>query len=132
MISKRTFKNIIILKMLTWFAFVPLALFEEYLYPSTEQAAEFTSADWVNLLSLLFFVVALFTHYFLYKFKQIGKTLYLPLLIISLFIFFDMDTSDIVYTPLAPFDELLEYLASVADGIILSILYFTSIKKEFE
>ena len=132
MISKRTFKNIIILKMLTWFAFVPLALFEEYLYPSTEQAASFTSADWVNLLSLLFFVVELFTHYFLYKFKQIGKTLYLPLLIISLFTFFDMDTSDIVYTPLAPFDELLEYLASAADGIILSILYFTSIKKEFE
>ena len=43
-----------------------------------------------------------------------------------------MDTSDIVYTPLAPFDELLEYLASAADGIILSILYFTSIKKEFK
>ena len=129
MISKRTFKNIIILKMLTWFAFVPLALFEEYFYPSTEQAAEFTSAEWVWLL---FFVVALFTHYFLYKFKQIGKTLYLPLLIISLFTVFYMDTSDIVYTPLAPFDELLEYLASAADGIILSILYFTSIKKEFE
>ena len=132
MITKRTFKNIIILKMLTWFAIVPLVLFEEYLYPSTEQAAEFTSADWVYLFWLLFFVVALFTHYYLYKFKQIGKTLYLPLLIISLFTLFNIDTSDIVYTPLEPFYELFEYLASVADGIILSILYFTSIKKEFE
>ena len=128
MISKRTFKNIIILKMLTWFALIPLALFEEHLYPSNEQEADF------DLFSvyLICSVVALFTHYFLYKFKQIGKTLYLPLLIISLFTIFDMETYDIVYTPLAPFYELFEYLASVADGIIFSILYFTSIKKEFE
>jgi hypothetical protein len=132
MITKRTFKNIIILKMLTWFAIVPLVLLEEYLYPSTEQAAEFTSNHMIDVLVLLLGVVALFTHYYLYKFKQIGKTLFLPLLIISLFTLFNIDTYDIEYTPLEPFYVLFEYLASVADGIILSILYFTSIKKEFE
>ena len=53
MITKRTFKNIIILKMLTWFAIVPLVLLEEYLYPSTEQAAEFTSNHMIDVLVLL-------------------------------------------------------------------------------
>jgi hypothetical protein len=81
-----------------------------------------------NLILLLIYIFIYFTSCFLlYKFKKIGKILYLISFIFSGFI-------TLIDGPIAldSLIYLLDGLYMAASGAILTFLYFTPIKKEFD
>ena len=72
-------------------------------------------------------IVNVFSLYLLYKFKPIGKQIYvysLVILIIFLLLFFH----DIISGPM----YVIDIIGIILSGIILSFLYFTPIKDKFK
>lgn len=66
------------------------------------------------------------SYFFLYKFKKIGKLLFIvPIFISSLIQLFMPAASD------GP-QLLLDYVIYLADGGIITLMYFTNISKEFD
>ena len=95
--------------------------FNESVNPSSDIS---NMLDWIALIILVLFLVNL---YLLYKFKSIGKQMYLFLFIIGsiLSLLMGINASD-------PIFYLLDGFGWACSGAILVFLYFTPIKKEFE
>ena len=95
--------------------------FNESVNPSNDIS---NMLDWIALIILVLFLVNL---YLLYKFKSIGKQMYLFLFIIGsiLSLLMGINAAD-------PIIYLLDGFGWACSGAILVFLYFTPIKKEFE
>ena len=95
--------------------------FNESVNPSSDIS---NMLDWIALIILVLFLVSL---YLLYKFKSIGKQMYLFLFIIGsiLSLLTGINAAD-------PIFYLLDGFGWACSGAILVFLYFTPIKKEFE
>ena len=95
--------------------------FNESVNPSSDIS---NMLDWIALIILVLFLVNL---YLLYKFKSIGKQMYLFLFIIGsiLSLLMGVNAAD-------PILYLLDGFGWACSGAILVFLYFTPIKKEFE
>jgi len=93
---------------------------------SVEEDLSFSSIETISLIIGLGYFISLFI---LYKFKPIGKKLFVSTFVLSIVIilFEPVDYSN--YTPVI---SALENLLYVVDGVILATLYFTSIKDKFE
>ena len=95
--------------------------FNESVNPSSDIS---NMLDWIALIILVLFLVNL---YLLYKFKSIGKQMYLFLFIIGSILSLLMG----IYAA-DPIFYLLDGFGWACSGAILVFLYFTPIKKEFE
>ena len=95
--------------------------FNESVNPSSDIS---NMLDWIALIILVLFLVNL---YLLYKFKSIGKQMYLFLFIIGsiLSLLTGINAAD-------PIFYLLDGFGWACSGAILVFLYFTPIKKEFK
>ncbi len=95
--------------------------FNESVNPSSDIS---NMLDWIALIILVLFLVNL---YLLYKFKSIGKQMYLFLFIIGsiLSLLTGINATD-------PIFYLLDGFGWACSGAILVFLYFTPIKKEFK
>ena len=83
--------------------------------------------DMLIVIALVFLVLYLVNLYLLYKFKNIGKQMYLFLFILGSTLVLLMGIG--AYDPIF---YLLDGLGWANSGAILVFLYFTPIKKEFE
>ncbi len=83
--------------------------------------------DMLTVIALVFLVLYLVNLYLLYKFKNIGKQMFLFLFILGSTLALLMGIS--AYDPIF---YLLDGLGWATSGAILVFLYFTPIKKEFE
>ena len=81
----------------------------------------------LGVIALFFLVIYLVNLYLLYKFKNIGKQMYL-----YLFIFISVFSLLMGITAYDPIFYLIDGLGWAISGAILVFLYFTPIKKEFE
>ena len=118
------FKNVIKIEILFLVIIVIV-----YSYVDVEYAKSYTSSTMeenLYLWGLVWLVVYAVNLYFLYKFKPIGKTLYLPLLILG-FILFTLYPAQ-KYTEL---DLTIEWISGVINGLVIALLYFTDIKDKF-
>ena len=84
----------------------------------------------LSLLDTIIMVLILIL-FLLYKLKPLGKKIFLPFLILfEVFGYFYLDLNDFIY------DNKLEYYFDFLDyflvGVIITFLYFTDVKKEFE
>ena len=95
--------------------------FNESVNPSSDIS---NMLGWIALIILVLFLVNL---YLLYKFKSIGKQMYLFLFIIGsiLSLLTGINAAD-------PIFYLLDGFGWACSGAILVFLYFTPIKKEFK
>ena len=95
--------------------------FNESVNPSSDIS---NMLDWIALIILVLFLVNL---YLLYKFKSIGKQMYIFLFIIGsiLSLLMGINAAD-------PIFYLLDGFGWACSGAILVFLYFTPIKKEFK
>ena len=82
--------------------------------------------DTLEIIAIIFLVLYLVKLYLLYKFKSIGKQMYLFLFILGsvLVLLTGINASD-------PMLYLIDGLGWSCSGAILVFLYFTPIKKEF-
>ena len=118
------FKNVIKIEILFL-----VIIFIVYSFVDVEYAESYTSStmeDTLYLWALIYLVVYVVNLYFLYKFKPIGKTLYLPLLILG-FIFLTLFPAE-QHTLL---DLTIEWISGVINGLVIALLYFTDIKDKF-
>jgi hypothetical protein len=125
MITEKIFKNIILTQLALMVTILAVVIANES-GNSVEEDLSFSSIETISLIIGLGYFISLFM---LYKFKPIGKKLFVSTFVLSIVIilFEPVDYSN--YTPVI---SALENLLCVVDGVILATLYFTSIKDKFE
>ena len=125
---EKIFKNLIILNIVFFISLIFIVGYIDWHIP-VDSDAEIGIIDGIFIIFAIIYFINL---YFLYKFKPIGKTLYLPLVV--LFLFYD------IFVPyesfiMTPGYEYIEYMSTYIDGIVtgmmLTFLYFTDIKDKF-
>jgi len=130
MVTKKIFKNVILTLFALNATVMMLVIVEEILYPINEDIS-FTWVDVAGIIITFSYILSLFL---LYKFKAIGKKLFVTsfILLIIIFLFSGEYWVCENYSSLSTIITIVDLLCYVVVGMILSILYFTSIKKEFE
>ena len=127
MSQKIIFKRLVLFNFLTavFFLISPLLNIE------TEEVLNFNNSvemnDIVFLIVILWLIAFTISSYMLYNFKKTGKQLYLITIILGVII--SLFSGSIAFDPIS---YLVDGLGWAFTGIILYILYFTPIKKEFE
>ena len=128
---KKIFKKFILID-LALFALCFIAIFiesEEVAYMNEQLSSGFS--DVYILIGGIFAVIVLLMYlvnlFLLYKFKSIGKAMYLVLFVITSLTY--IAQGSFVY---GPYDSLFGSLSWAVSGAILVFLYFTPIKYEFE
>ena len=124
---KTIFKRLILLDL----SIIILTIFTVFF--ESKEVADFNmyfENDWSNALLIIFgigMLIYLINLFLLYKFKSIGKQIYLILFIVLLVL-------SLLSPPFAMDSWLyvVDGLGMANSGAILVLLYFTPIKKEFE
>jgi hypothetical protein len=128
---EKKFKNIIKIEVLYLiFVIIYTSLFMEIAYVDPNAPLIWTVQDALGILSLIFMLVYAVNLYFLYKFKSIGKTLYVPLIIISFILGILLTPAEALST-LPTSYYLVEWVSGLISGIVIAFLYFTEIKDKF-
>ena len=128
---KKIFRKLILIE-LALIVLMLISIFiesEEIAYMNEQLSSGFS--DLYILIGGIFAVIVLLMYlvnlFLLYKFKNIGKPMYLVLLLV-------MALGSLLGGPIVhePSDYLIDGLGWAMSGAILVFLYFTPIKKEFE
>ena len=128
---EKIFKNLVIASAVAWVTYIIFIT----LYPNSllsEELAAIRNAnfdkldDMFGLFMILIIIVVFVSYYLIYKFKKIGRTIFLMLVLITVPLGFYMGPQI-----LSPFDYLFEYLISVLDGALLTLMYVSPLKDRF-
>ena len=125
MITEKIFKNIILTQLALMVTVVTIAIANE----SGNSVEEDLSLSLIETISAIIGLVYLISLFMLYKFKPIGKKLFVSTFVLSIVIILFEPVDYSSYTPVI---STFENLLCVVDGIILATLYFTSIKEKFD
>ena len=124
---KTIFKRLILLDLLLIILLVVSVFFE------SEEVADFNKyfeSEFLNSLLIIFgilMLIYLINLFLLYKFKSIGKQMYLILTILLIVL-----TLLSPQSAMDPWLYVIDGLGWATSGAILVLLYFSPIKKEFE
>ena len=125
---KNIFKNLILIDLLLIVLIIVSTFFEsERVITFNENSNLLVSEMFLIILAFIFIVTYFICLYFLYKFKPIGKQLYLVLFIAA--IIASLFVGEVASTQI---EYVLDGLGWTNSGAILTLLYFSPIKKEFE
>ena len=125
MITEKIFKNIILTQLALMVTGIAIAIANE----SGNSVEEDLSLSLIETISAIIGLVYLISLFMLYKFKPIGKKLFVSTFVLSIVIILFEPVDYSSYTPVI---STFENLLCVVDGIILATLYFTSIKEKFD
>ena len=125
MITEKIFKNIILTQLALMVTGIAIAIANES-GNSVEEDLSFYLTEIISVIIGLGYLISLFM---LYKFKPIGKKLFVSTFVLSIVIILFEPVDYSSYTPVI---STFENLLCVVDGIILATLYFTSIKEKFD
>ena len=125
MITEKVFKNIILTLLALMVTGVAIAIANES-GNSVEEDLSFSLIETISVIIGLGYLISLFM---LYKFKPIGKKLFVSTFVLNIVIILFEPIDYSYYTPII---SAIENLLYVVDGIILATLYFTSIKEKFD
>ena len=125
MITQKIFKNIILTQLALIFTLFAIVIADESVNPADEDLS-FSLIEIVSLIIGFIYFISLFM---LFKFKPIGKKLFVSTLVLGIVIILFEAVDYSYYTPVV---SALENLLCVVDGVILATLYFTSIKEKFD
>ena len=125
MITQKIFKNIILTQLALIFTLFAIVIADESVNPDDEDLS-FSLIEIVSLIIGFIYFISLFM---LFKFKPIGKKLFVSTLVLGIVIILFEAVDYSYYTPVI---SALENLLCVVDGVILATLYFTSIKEKFD
>ena len=126
---KTIFKRLVLLDLSMLILSVSSIFFEsEVVINFNESVHPPNSMDGIlGIIALIFLVSYLINLYLLYKFKNVGKQMYLFLFIFMLILTLLVGTN--AYGPIV---SVIDGLGWTISGAILVFLYFTPIKKEFD
>tara|TARA_B100001057_G_scaffold311785_1_gene311809 strand:+ start:81 stop:470 length:390 start_codon:yes stop_codon:yes gene_type:complete len=129
MITEKIFKNIILTQVALIAALFCLVIAEGVTSPIDEDL----SFNLIDSVFLIWFIGYIISIILLYKFKSLGKKLFVLIFILGFItsLFEGQDSFTIEFSSFTPIISAIENLLYVVDGIILATLYFTSIKGKF-
>ncbi len=125
MITEKIFKNIILTQLALMVTGVAVVIANES-GNSVEEDLSFSLIETISVIIGLIYLISLFM---LYKFKPMGKKLFVSTFVLSIVIIL---FEPVDYSYYSPVISAIEDLLYVVDGIILATLYFTSIKEKFD
>jgi len=126
---EKIFKNLILMYPVLFVSFASLVIYIDWDIP----VESYTETTTIGTISILPLSIWFFNLYFLYKFKPIGKTLFIPLLIILVLFEISIPYESLIMTPGYEYIESsLGYIEGILDGMIIALLYFTNIKDKFK
>ena len=130
MITERIFKNIILTQVALFVTLIAFGIADE----SANLVNEDLSFNLIDSVFLIWFIGYIISIILLYKFKSLGKKLFVLIFILGFItsLFEGQDSFTIEFSSFTPIISAIENLLYVVDGIILATLYFTSIKDKFE
>lgn len=130
MITEKIFKKIIQTQFALIITTFVLVVFETEIYPLVDEDLSFTFSDSIPLMWAIGYIISI---RLLYKFKPLGKKLYVIILILGLIMTLlgNEDFFIIEYTSFTPFIYAFENLIFLVDGIILASLFLTTLKEKF-
>ena len=130
MITEKIFKKIIQTQIALIITTFVLVAFETEIYPLEDDNLSFTFSDSILLLWAIGYITSICL---LYKFKSIGKKLYVTILILGLVMTLlqNEDFFIVEYTSFTSFIYAVESLIFMVDGIILASLFLTTLKEKF-
>ena len=87
----------------------------------------------IDGIFIIFAIIYFINLYFLYKFKPIGKTLFIPVFFLVGFFDFFVSYESFFLTPgYEHIGRLLTGIDYMLIGMIIALLYFTDIKEKFK
>lgn len=125
MITEKIFKNIILTQLALMVTVLAVVIANES-GNSVEEDLSFSMIETISVIIGLIYLISLFM---LYKFKPMGKKLFVSTFVLSIVIIL---FEPVDYSYYSPVISAIEDLLYVVDGIILATLYFTSIKGKFD
>jgi hypothetical protein len=130
MITEKIFKNIILTQVVLFITLIAIGVADESANPVNEDL----SFNLIDGISLIFFIGYIISIILLYKFKSLGKKLFVLIFILGFItsLFEGQDSFIIEFSSFTPVVSAVENLLYVVDGMILAALYFTSIKEKFD
>ena len=126
---KTIFKRLILLDLSIFILAIIAVFFESEIVVSFNESVNPSNGmdGILGIIALFFLAIYLVNLYLLYKFKNIGKQMYL-----FLFIFISVFSLLMGINAYDPIFYVIDGLGWAMSGAILVFLYFTPIKKEFE
>lgn len=130
MITEKIFKKIIQTQIALIITTFVLIAFETEIYLLEDETLSFTFLDSILVLWAIGYITSISL---LYKFKPLGKKLYVITLILCLIMTLlqNEDFFIVEYTSFTPFIYVVESLIFMVDGIILASLFLTTLKEKF-
>ena len=130
MITEKIFKNIILTQVVLFVTLIANGFADESANPINEDLS-FNLIDSIILVGFIGYIISIIL---LYKFKSLGKKLFVLIFILGFItsLFEGQDSFIIEFSSFTPVISAFENLLYVVDGIILAALYFTSIKEKFD
>ena len=130
MITEKIFKNIILTQVVLFITLIAIGVADESANPVNEDL----SFNLIDGISLIFFIGYIISIILLYKFKSLGKKLFVLIFILGFItsLFEGQDSFITEFSSFTPVISAVENLLYVVDGMILAALYFTSIKEKFD
>ena len=123
---KNIFKKLVLLDLLLIILLISTLFFENETIASFNEHVDQTT-DMFGLVALIWLVIWLVSLYFLYKFKKNGKQLYFFTFVLGIILSLLMGAS-----AQSSISYVLDALSWANSGAILTLLYFSPIKKEFD
>ena len=124
---EKIFKNLIILQFILFVFFISYGVFLGIEDTSLEEDIAINNSEVALLIVMLIYII---NFYFLFKFKSIGKVLFVPLIIIIYALCLSIPLEDLYMEN--HFLYLLDSFSMMIEGGIIAMLYLTNIKDRFE
>jgi len=132
---EKFFKRIILLDVLIEVS-LPLfgGMITQYVSPEEVTMETIFGNDMLDLFLVILILMILIFHfislYLLYKFKSIGRKIYVLTSVLFYGLIFVIPLQDILITD--RFEYILESTTSILTGVILTMIYLTDIRKKFK
>jgi|TARA_B110000971_G_C19974290_1_gene484196 hypothetical protein len=124
---EKIFKNLIILQFILFVFFISYGVFFGIEDTSLEEDIAINNSEVALLIVMLIYII---NFYFLFKFKSIGKVLFVPLILIIYALCLSIPLEDLYMEN--HFLYLLDSFSMMIEGGIIAMLYLTNIKDRFE
>jgi hypothetical protein len=130
---EKIFKNLALANILITIVYLIFFIFFDTDYDVSEEDAEFLLSDLIfGIIAMVYVIGFVYCHYLLYKFKPLGKKIFLPIVLFNILLyailFVDSDMTSLTTSNL---DVFIEWITGLISGCLLIFIYFTPIKDKF-
>ena len=133
MSMEKIFKNLILTNISIIFIYLISIFFIDIDYGLEEENTELFLLDTIlGIILIIWFVGYLYAHYLLYKFKPLGKKIFLPIILFNIVVYIlSFVSEDMTSLTSSTYDVFIEWITGFISGCLVIFIYFTPIKEKF-